>query len=50
INSLLAPCLCALPGSAQHRSLVRSSHRTSVRGPDHVITDCPISDHYVRNL
>ncbi|CAI9541373.1 unnamed protein product [Staurois parvus] len=75
INGLPAPCLCALPGSAQNHDPVplcppdtvehQSSYGTSVRGPDHVITDCPISDHmqsskqdvncdiiayYVRNL
>ncbi|CAI9551924.1 unnamed protein product, partial [Staurois parvus] len=48
---------CALPGSAQHhnpvpavssgtqRNIDRSSYGTSVQGPDHVITDWPISDH-----
>ncbi|CAI9534919.1 unnamed protein product, partial [Staurois parvus] len=54
-NGLPAPCLCALPGSAQHCDLRllcppgtvehRLSEGTSVRGPDHVITDWPISDH-----
>ncbi|CAI9614789.1 unnamed protein product, partial [Staurois parvus] len=29
------------PGTVEHRS----SDRTSVRGPDHVITDWPTSDH-----
>ncbi|CAI9571438.1 unnamed protein product, partial [Staurois parvus] len=37
ISGLPAPCLCALPGSAQHHD--------PVPGPDHVITDWPISDH-----
>ncbi|CAI9622313.1 unnamed protein product [Staurois parvus] len=27
------------------RCVLRSLYRTSVRGPDHVITDWPISDH-----
>ncbi|CAI9617945.1 unnamed protein product, partial [Staurois parvus] len=40
INGLPAPCLCALPGSSQHRDPV-----PAVSSPDHVITDWPISDH-----
>ncbi|CAI9604144.1 unnamed protein product [Staurois parvus] len=39
------PCLCVLPGRAQHRVPVPAV--SSVRGPGHVITDWPISDHYV---
>ncbi|CAI9533174.1 unnamed protein product, partial [Staurois parvus] len=54
INGLPAHCLCALPGSAQHHDSApavsdtvehRSSYGTSVRGPNHVITGWPISDH-----
>ncbi|CAI9542267.1 unnamed protein product [Staurois parvus] len=42
INGLPAPCLCALPpNTVKHRS----SDGTSVQGPNHVITDWPISDH-----
>ncbi|CAI9588913.1 unnamed protein product [Staurois parvus] len=45
--------LCALPGSAQHRDpepAVSSGHSETPivgrdLGPDHVITDWPISDH-----
>ncbi|CAI9588673.1 unnamed protein product [Staurois parvus] len=50
------PLACArFPGSAQHRDPVpavssghsgdRSPYGTSLRGPDNVITDWPISDH-----
>ncbi|CAI9599846.1 unnamed protein product, partial [Staurois parvus] len=52
INSARHFGLCALPGSVRHRDplpAVSSKHRslygTSVRGPDHVITDWSISDH-----
>ncbi|CAI9562870.1 unnamed protein product, partial [Staurois parvus] len=34
-------CPLCPPDTVEHRS----SYRTSVRGPDHVITDWPISDH-----
>ncbi|CAI9550032.1 unnamed protein product [Staurois parvus] len=34
-------CLLSPPDTEEHGS----SYRTSVRGPDHVITDWPISDH-----
>ncbi|CAI9584611.1 unnamed protein product [Staurois parvus] len=37
--------LCALPGSSRHRDPL---YGTSMRGPDHVITDWPISDHMNR--
>ncbi|CAI9600745.1 unnamed protein product [Staurois parvus] len=40
INGLPAPCLCA-----QHRDPVPAV--SSYRGPDHVITDWPISDHII---
>ncbi|CAI9611114.1 unnamed protein product [Staurois parvus] len=55
INSLPVPCLCVLPGACSTAIRCplcppdtvehRSSDRTFVRGPDHVITDWPISDH-----
>ncbi|CAI9600135.1 unnamed protein product, partial [Staurois parvus] len=35
------PCPLCPPDTVKHRS----SDGTSVRGPDHVITDWPISDH-----
>ncbi|CAI9565784.1 unnamed protein product, partial [Staurois parvus] len=54
-NGLPAPCLCALPGSVQHRSpvpAVSSGHsETPIVGRDlctrsqSLITDWPISDH-----
>ncbi|CAI9611480.1 unnamed protein product [Staurois parvus] len=41
INSTRHYGLCTLPGSAR----TSPSYGTSVRDPDHVITDWPISDH-----
>ncbi|CAI9574805.1 unnamed protein product [Staurois parvus] len=40
-RSTAIQCPLCPPDTVEHRS----SYGTSVRGPDHVITDWPISDH-----
>ncbi|CAI9617842.1 unnamed protein product, partial [Staurois parvus] len=40
----------ARPGKVKHRVKHRSSDGTSVQSPDHVITDWPISDHFLTSL
>ncbi|CAI9573328.1 unnamed protein product [Staurois parvus] len=45
INCLPAPCLCALLDPVPAVSSGHSGTPIVVRGPDHVITDWPISDH-----
>ncbi|CAI9552032.1 unnamed protein product [Staurois parvus] len=41
VRSTAIWCALCPPDTVEHRS----SYGTSVRGPDHVITDWPISDH-----